>query len=152
MNDPITKAGHEKAKRIIKQFEGLRLKAYRDVAGLPTIGWGSTHYLDGEPVRMGDEITAEFAERLLNNDMRKFEQGIRAHVPIDLNDNQDAALISFAYNLGLGALYHSTLLKYLKQGNLTRAADEFPKWCHAGGEVVDGLVKRRRKERELFLA
>ena len=152
MSDLITKTGHRKAVEIIKQFEGLRLESYLDSVHVPTIGWGTTHYEDGSPVHMGQHISAERAEELLAHDMHKFEEGIKRHVAIDLNDNQDAALISFCYNLGLGAFYHSTLLKKINHHSVKEAADEFPKWCHAGGHVLKGLVRRRELERKLYLS
>ena len=149
--DLITKAGHRKAAEIIKRFEGLRLQAYHDSVGVPTIGWGTTHYTNGKPVKMRDSISEEQAEVLLAHDMHTYEEGIKRHVAMDLGDDADAALISFAYNLGLGNLYHSHLLTYINEGRLRDAADEWPKWCHAGGKVLDGLVKRRNMERDLFL-
>lgn len=150
MTDIITKPGHELAKQIIKEFEGLRLKAYRDVVGVPTIGWGTTHYEGGQPVSMRDEISEQRAEQLLDHDMHKFEEGIKKHITADLSDEMDAALISFTYNLGLGAFYHSTLLRKLNEGDLIGAAHEFGKWTHAGGKVVSGLVRRRKQEQDLF--
>ena len=77
MSDLITKTGHRKAVEIIKQFEGLRLEAYLDSVGVPTIGWGTTHYEEGSPVHMGQRIDAERAEELLAHDMHKFEAGIK---------------------------------------------------------------------------
>ena len=152
MSDLITKIGHRKAVEIIKEFEGLRLGAYLDSVGVPTIGWGTTHYTDGSPVQLGQTISAERAEELLAHDMHKFEEGIKKHVAIELNDNQDAALISFCYNLGLGAFYHSSLLRKINHHDIQEAADELPKWCHAGGHVVGGLVRRRELERQLYLS
>ena len=151
MSDLITKRGHELAMEIIKKFESCKLKAYRDMVGVPTIGWGTTHYPNGGAVVIGDHISQADAEKFIANDMHTFEAGIKAHIPYDLNDHMDAALISFCYNLGLSSLYHSTMLKYLVQGKNDKASREFGKWCHAGGKKVRGLVRRREMERKLFI-
>lgn len=151
MSEIISTEAHRRAMEIIKKFEGLRLEAYQDVVGVWTIGWGTTVYPDGSRVKRGDRITEDYAEECLAHDMLKFENGIAGHIPYQLNPNQNAALISFAYNLGLGALYHSTLLKKIHDKDLEGAANEFKKWCHAGGKKVNGLVRRRKDERNLFL-
>ncbi len=151
MSDLITKRGHKLAVGIIKQFEGKRLNSYQDQVGVWTIGWGTTHHEDGTPVHSREMISEARAEELLAHDMYKFEAGIKKHIPQDLGDNADAALISFVYNLGLGNLYHSTLLRYLVEGNLDAAANEFHKWNHSAGRVSRGLTRRRGIERDLFL-
>ena len=130
---------------LIKRFEGCKLNAYICPAGIPTIGYGST---DG--VTIGDSITQDEAEVLLREDLERFERGVEALAP-DVNQNQFDALVSFAYNLGLAALSGSTLLKKVKAKEWVAAADEFPKWKHAGGKVLPGLVARRAAEALLFL-
>lgn len=150
MTDEITKEAHEMAKEVIKKYESLRLEAYLDPVGVPTIGWGTTHYPNGKRVKIGDAISESEAEACINHDMHKFEEGIKAHVKYDLNEKCDAALISFTYNLGLGNLYSSHLLTYINEGKPKIAANEFPKWCHAGGKVLRGLVRRRSEEQDLF--
>jgi lysozyme len=140
----INKAGLS----LIKQFEGLRLKAYKDVVGVLTIGYGST----GPHVKEGMIITEQQAEDLLKEDLDRFEQGVANLVKVPLNDNQFAALVSFSFNLGLGNLKASTLLKLLNAGKLDQVPSEFVKWNKAGGKVLAGLTRRRQAEAELFQA
>jgi len=138
----INEAGLE----LIKSFEGLRLEAYRCPAGVPTIGYGTT-----TGVKMGTRITKAEAEALLRRDLEKFEAAVRSLVKVPLTDNQFSALVSFTYNLGAGALQHSTLLKLVNQGNFAAAAREFLKWNRAGGRVLPGLTRRRQAEEALFI-
>lgn len=132
---------------LIKSFEGCKLKAYQDIVGVWTIGYGTT----GPDVSEGLEITQEEAEKRLLADVEVFERGVSRLVKVPLTENQLAALTSFAYNLGLGALGKSTLLMLLNEGKYEAAALEFGKWSRAGGQVVPGLVRRREAERTLFL-
>lgn len=135
---------------IIKTWEGCRLVAYRCPAGVPTIGYGTTRYLNG-PVRMGDTITQAEAEALLANSVRNlFAPGLFHLIPSARNytAGQQAALISFAYNLGLGAVEDSTLRRRLNAGESPAVVipQEFPKWVHAGEALLEGLVRRRNAE------
>lgn len=130
---------------LIKRFEGLRLDAYLCPAGVWTIGYGHT----GD-VKAGDRITEHQADVILALDVERFEAGVETAVP-GTRDNEFAALVSFAFNLGLAALGGSTLLKKLRAGDRVGAAAEFMKWTHAAGHVLPGLVKRRAAERDLFL-
>jgi lysozyme len=132
---------------LIKSFEGLRLNAYRDAVGVWTIGYGHT-----AGVRAGQAITAAQAEDYLRSDVRRFENAVNAAVKVPLNDNQFAALVSFTYNLGEGALQRSTLLRLLNSGDYAGAAREFDKWVNAGGQRLAGLVRRRDAEQALFVA
>lgn len=133
---------------LIKHFEGLRLKAYKDSVGVPTIGYGHT---DG--VKMGQEITEAQAEQLLKDDLARFEVGVQEVVrPLTLTQGQFDALVSFAFNLGLGSLRSSTLLKKLKAGDVSGASFELQRWVYAGGQKLPGLVKRREAERALFVS
>lgn len=140
---------------LIKRFEGLSLKAYKDAVGVPTIGYG--HILG---VKMGTEITALEAEELLKQDVSHFEQGVSRlinELDINITQPQFDALVSFAFNLGLGNLKKSTLLKKLylmKQGDklsMQAVAKEFLRWNKAGGKVLQGLVNRRQAESDSFL-
>lgn len=140
---------------LIKNFEGLLLEAYQDVVGVWTIGYGHTHN-----VKPGQRITEQQAEQLLKEDLRLFEKGVNrlvAELNIELTQCQFDALISFAFNLGLGNLRKSTLCKKLylmkqhDQKSILAVADEFLKWNKAGGKVLNGLVRRRQAERNLFL-
>ena len=132
---------------LIKKFEGCRLNAYLDAVGVPTIGYGST-----EGVQMGDTITQEEAETLLLKDLERFEAGVTRLVKVPIDQNAFDALVSFSFNLGLGALQGSTLLKLVNAGDAPGAAREFAKWKHAGGKILPGLVARRAAESELFMA
>ena len=132
---------------LIKQFEGLRLAAYQDMVGVWTIGYGHT----GPDVKPGLVITQQQAEQLLINDLAQFERRVNDLVTVQINQNQFDALVSFSYNLGVGALQKSTLLRLLNAGSYQPAADEFPRWNRAGGNVVAGLTRRRYAERQLFL-
>ncbi|MBH8916633.1 lysozyme [Pseudomonas aeruginosa] len=131
---------------LIKSFEGLRLSAYQDSVGVWTIGYGTTR---GVTPYM--TITVEQAERMLANDIQRFEPELDKLVKVPLNQNQWDALMSFVYNLGSANLASSTLLKLLNKGDYRGAADQFPRWVNAGGKRLEGLVKRRTAERALFL-
>lgn len=134
---------------LIKSFEGLRLKAYKPVSNeeFYTIGYG--HY--GADVRYNAEIDEKEAEEILKIDIRKFVDGVERYIIVKVNQNQFDALVSFAYNVGLGAFRTSTLLEYVNKGQFNEAAEQFPLWIHSGGKVLNGLIKRRQKEKALFL-
>ncbi|WP_422419104.1 lysozyme [Pseudomonas sp. GZD-222] len=131
---------------LIKSFEGLRLLAYRDAVGVWTIGYGATR-----GVKAGMSITKEQAERMLLNDVQRFEPEVERLVQVPLTGNQWDALVSFTYNLGAANLESSTLLRLLNRGDYAGAAEQFPRWNKAGGKVLPGLVRRRAAERVLFL-
>ena len=136
---------------LIKSFESLRLRAYRDPVGIWTVGYGHT----GPDVYPGLEISKAEAEQLLADDLRESEDSVGEQVTVPLNDNQFSALVSFAFNAGNGALKGSTLRKKLNRKDYKGAADEFRKWVYGtiGGRKVllPGLVRRRAQERNLFL-
>lgn len=138
---------------LVARFEGLRLAPYKDSVGVATVGYGSTYYEDGTPVTMADPpITEAHATALLTSTLAKTALRVDELLPFfTARDNARAALYSFAYNLGVGALAGSTLLKKLRAGDAAGAAAEFVKWNHAGGVVVAGLTKRRQVEAALFL-
>jgi GH24 family phage-related lysozyme (muramidase) len=137
---------NQKGIDLIKKFEGCKLTAYRCPAGVLTIGYGSTF-----GVYEGQKISQEAADTRLINDIAKFEKCVKEMCP-PMNENMRAALVSFAFNLGCGALKTSTLLKKLNAGDIQGAADQFLRWTKAGGVELKGLVERRKAERELFLA
>lgn len=141
--------------RIIKEYEGLRLEAYRCPAGVPTIGYGSTR-IDGRAVRMGDKITTVEAEGLLRRELLDlFGPGMFALLPLakKWSPNQQAAIVSFSFNVGLAALEDSTLRKRLlaKEDPAKVVAEELPKWVKADGKTLEGLKRRRAAEVALFL-
>ena len=131
---------------LIKRFEGCRLKAYRCPAGVWTIGYGHTNN-----VRPDDIITQDDAEELLKRDLKVHEDNVKRVVKIALTQNQFDALVSFEYNVGYGAFANSTLLKLLNAGNYNGASKQFERWVYAGDRVLEGLVKRRKEEKGLFL-
>ena len=140
----------EAGMRLIKESEGCVLKAYPDPAtgGEPwTIGYGHT----GADVRPGKVIDQAEADRLLDEDVDLFERGVNRLVNVDLTQGQFDALVCFAFNLGLGALQQSTLLKLLNAGDYEGAAKQFGRWNRASGREMAGLTKRRQAESELFL-
>jgi lysozyme len=137
----------QKGLAVIKQFEGLRLKAYKCPAGVMTIGYGST----GAHVKLGMTITEQEADRLLLDDISRFEVGVQEVIKQSLTQGQFDALVSFSFNVGLGALRESTLAAKLKAGDVAGAANEFTRWNKAGGKVLPGLVKRREAEHDLFV-
>jgi len=131
---------------LVKRFEGLELKAYRDSVGILTIGYGHTH-----AVKAGDIITGEQADAFLREDLQVAELTVNTNVKVKLTQGQFDALVSFVFNLGSGNFVKSTLIKKLNAGDYAGAADEFGKWVNAGGKKLSGLVKRRAAEREVFL-
>lgn len=138
----------QKGLNLIKEFEGLELKAYKDSVGVVTIGYGST----GPHVSMGMTITEAQAEALLKSDVARFEQGVHDLIKVPLTQSQFDALVSFSFNLGLGNLKSSTLLRKLNSLDYSGAANEFTRWNKAGGAVLKGLTRRREAEKALFLS
>jgi lysozyme len=135
---------------LIEQAEGCRLTAYPDpgTGGDPwTIGTGHT----GPDVHEGLTITQAQADDLLRQDLARFEQGVAALVAGHLTtQDQFDALVSFAFNLGLGAFGGSSLLRLHNGGTYAAAAGEFGKWIHSNGRVLPGLVRRRAAEAALY--
>lgn len=138
---------YEKAKALIKEFEGLRLNAYRCPAGVFTIGYGHT-----SRVKEGMSITEEEANALLDQDISIAAEQVKSAVKVELNTNQLDALIDFVFNLGIGNLRSSTLLKKLNAEDYSGAAEEFGKWIYSGKTILPGLVRRREIEKQLFLS
>ena len=149
---PGTRQTNSSGVNLIKSFEGLRLKAYQDAVGVWTIGYGHTSAAGPPTVYAGQTISEAEAESILQKDLELFENGVRNLVKVPINSDQFSALVSFSFNLGLGALGDSTLLRKLNAGDYQGAADEFPRWVKAGGQTLLGLVKRRDAERALFLS
>ena len=142
----------QKGIELLKEFEGLRLTAYQDSGGLWTIGIGTIRYEDGTPVKKGDVITKERSEELLLHEVSKSVQAVNDYISVELTQNQFDALVSFTYNLGIGALKNSTLRKKVNVKDFDGAAKEFLRWCNVNGKMIPGLLKRRTKESFLFLS
>lgn len=136
---------------LIAGFEGLHTVAYRDPVGIPTACFGMT-----EGVELGREYTEAECEEHLFEKVIRYQRAVRERVEVPLTTNQLAAITSFTYNVGTGALETSTLLRKLNQGDYEGACNELPRWKYGtvlGVKVVlPGLVKRREAERELCLS
>ena len=135
---------------LIKNFEGCELEAYPDPAtgGEPiTIGYGHTG-----GVKLGEVITQEQANEYLISDVKRFADAVNQMVTVPITQGEFDALCSFAFNLGIGNLRNSTLLRKLNSGNKDNAANQFLVWNMAGGRVMAGLTRRREAERTLFLS
>lgn len=145
------------AEALIKKFEGKKLKAYQDSAGIWTIGYGSISNGDtGKPIQKGDVIDEVTALRWLNKEVAKKKDAVIKLVKVPINGNQLSALVSLAYNIGIGAFGRSTLLRKLNSGLPKQSvANEFLRWNKAtiDGQLVEvkGLTNRRKIEAELFL-
>lgn len=143
----VNKAG----KDLIKRFEGCKLKAYKCPAGLWTISWGLTFYPDGTKVKEGDVITQQQAEDYFNAIVDDFAKKVDALIKSNVSENNFSALVSFAYNVGMGNFQRSTLLRKVNANPKdTTIRAEFMKWTRANGEVLKGLVRRREAEAKLY--
>jgi lysozyme len=139
---------------LVEHFEGCRLTAYQDKAGVWTIGYGHTglQHKDGT-VYPGRVITLEEADTLLSYDMQQFEHRVEALVKVDLTQAQFDALVSFDFNTGgltLRSGGPSTLLKLLNGNKFYDASAQFDEWNKVNGTVLAGLSRRRHAERDLF--
>lgn len=144
---------NSKGIQLIKSFEGCLLNAYLDSVKVPTIGYGATFYRDGIKVKLGDKITQEQANDLLEWHIQEFAEGVEKLIKVELNDNQFSALVSFAFNLGIGNLQKSALLKKVNENpNNHMIRTEFAKWNRAGGKVLNGLTRRRNAESQLYFS
>ncbi|MFT0892967.1 lysozyme [Pseudochelatococcus sp. G4_1912] len=131
----------------LKQWEGCRLNAYRDSAGVWTIGYGHT----GPDVKPGMQITQAQADKLLMDDLARFERAVDQGVKVPLTDNQFGTLVSFAFNIGVAAFEKSTLLRKLNAGDYNSVPSELARWVNAGGRRLQGLVNRRAAEAGLWV-
>jgi lysozyme len=131
---------------LTKSFEGLHLEAYRDCAGVWTIGYGHT----GPTLAAGQTISEPEAEEFLRADLADAVACVNRGIQSVISQNQFDAMVDFCFNAGRGNFLQSTLLRKLNSGDFAGAAAQFALWVHAGGEVVAGLVRRRKAEAELF--
>ena len=140
------------AAKIIKKWEGFMPEAYICPGGIPTIGYGSTRYENGDEVSMEDcKIDRKRGEEILLHHVKDVSKQVRSVLKHDLTDNQEAALISFTYNLGIGNLSRSTLLLLINGGPMNQNIPrEFRRWNKAGGKVLAGLTARRDEEANLY--
>lgn len=141
---------HEQLIRLVKHFESFFPKAYLDPVKIPTIGYGTIKYENGNKVKLGDKITEEEAINEMLYELNQKYNAIKPHIKVELNTNQIDALVSFAYNVGEGALIKSTLLKKVNEGKFDEVPTQFMKWINAGGRPLKGLWRRRFAEALLF--
>ena len=139
-----------KGLELIKEFEGFSSTAYLCSAKKATIGYGNTFWEDGTPVKIGDQISKERAETLLKHVVDNFSVAVEVDIKIEVTQNQFDALVSLAYNIGLGAFKNSTLLRQLNRGNFVGASQEFLRWNKSNGKPLLGLTRRREREKLLF--
>ena len=149
----------EKGLRLIQGFESFVSTPYQDSVRVWTIGYGSTYYPNGKLVTKSDKpINRLYAETIqqnvIENDFapvvndllkKEIENGF-------VNQNMYDAILSLVYNIGVNGFKKSSVLKWIKQGDKENASNAFLLWNKAGGKVLEGLVNRRKKERDLFLA
>ena len=130
---------------LVKKFEGCKLEAYRCAANVPTIAWGRT-----KDVNMGDTCTQEQADAWLEEEIVEYEEHVHKAVEMPLSQHQFDALVSWTYNLGPSNLNSSTMLKVLNKGEYEDIPSQIKRWNKAGGQVKEGLVRRREAEALLF--
>jgi lysozyme len=149
--EKITKAG-DHCIALIKSYEGFRSKPYLDSVGVPTIGYGTTFYSNGNKVTLKDAPISEATATIyLKEFLSHYEKFVDSILRDDVNQNQFDAILDFAYNEGIGSLKSSTLLKKINLNpNDPSIRKEFMKWVKAGGVVLPGLVKRRTEEANLY--
>jgi len=138
---------------LIKQFEGFESKAYVCPAGVVTIGYGATYWLDGSKIVKGQTIDITKATELLKTMLSSYNKSVDSMTRDDISQNQFNALVSFAYNCGINALKGSTLLKKVNiNPNDISIKDEFKKWNKANGKALQGLTNRRIAESNMYFS
>lgn len=142
----------EKGYSIIREFEGFKNKAYKDTGGVWTIAFGTIKYPNGVAVKQGDSCTIEQANEWLKSDCKWVDSCLDKHISVAVSQNQFDALASLVYNIGETAFIKSTLLSRLNAGEYILAAENFDRWVFDNGKKIQGLVNRRKKEKELFLS
>ena len=135
----------DEGKKLIKKFEGCKMRAYLDAVDVPTIAYGRT-----KNVKLGDTCTQSQAEEWLEEELVEYEGYVNEAVKVPLTQNQLDALVSWTYNLGPSNLNKSTLLKVLNNSDYDGVPEQIMRWNKAGGKVLDGLVRRREAEAEMF--
>jgi len=130
---------------LIKRFEGCRLESYKCSANVLTIGYGHT-----SGVKETDTITQDGADKLLQEDVEQFEKYVDDNVTVELGQSQFDSLVAWTFNLGVGNLRESTMLKKLNNEDYKSVPSEMKRWNKAGGKTLDGLIRRREAESLLF--
>jgi lysozyme len=137
---------------LICEFEGCRTEAYQDAVGVWTIGYGHTSVVGLPSVGPAATVTRGEAVEILMRDLETFCAGVKSAITATLNDNQFSALVSFAYNVGLGNFRGSSVLKSVNAYHFDQVPADLALWVRAGGKVLPGLIRRRAAEAALFLA
>lgn len=132
--------------KLTESFEGCRLTSYQDSGGIWTLGYGHV-----QGITEGMTCTQEQAEEWLDEDIQWAERIVNQYVVVQLSQNQFDALVDFVFNIGSGNFVSSSLLEFLNQGSYQSAAQEFPRWDRAAGQVLPGLLRRRQAEQAMFL-
>jgi lysozyme len=132
---------------LTQSFESCVLTPYQDIRGIWTDGWGNTHNV----IPNGPAISQEQADAELQDNLSCAVAAVNQYVDIEITQEEFDALVDFVFNCGVSAFKDSTMLKLLNAGDLNGAANEFPKWDHAAGQVVAGLLRRRLAEKKEFL-
>ena len=135
----------------IMDREGVKLKSYRDSGGIWTICVGHTSQAGPPKVRQGMALSRDECQAILRHDLSAVEDCVERSVKTLMTQNQFDALVSLVFNIGCGAFRKSSVLRHFNRGDRQRAADSFLLWNKVRGRVVNGLVNRRRAEREQFL-
>lgn len=150
--DPASALGKAVTRAKLHVTKYTQLPGWQKLSGAPwTIGIGHTGKVNGKPVGPGMTISKQMSYDLLDQDAAIAARAVNKSVVVPLNQNQFDALVDFTFNLGVGNFQSSTLLKKLNARDFAGAANEFPRWNKAQGQVLAGLTKRRNKEKELFL-
>lgn len=143
----MTRRINQAGLNIIRHYEGCELEAYLCPARVWTVGYGAT----GPGIVKGIVWSQRQADERLEADLRRFETGVEEMVRVPISQNAFSALVCLAFNIGLGALRGSTLMKKLNKGDLNGAGEEFTRWNRSGSRILPGLTRRRLAERDLFL-
>ena len=153
-----------KATKMISHHEGVRQKPYRCPAKLWTVGVGHVMFPEQGKLKLDQrdafvpppeamrQYSMEEVNEILRADLARFEKGVATYCPVPLTQGQFDALVSFAFNVGLGTLQRSTMRQKLLRGDMTGAAEELLKYCMGGGKILKGLQNRRLDERAVFLS
>ena len=135
---------------LLKSFEGLELRAYRDSVGVLTIGYGHTSMAGPPVVKPGMRITKDKAEAILKRDLKKYEDAVRNALKVPVTQEMFDAMVSLCYNIGPAGFRRSSVLKFTNRRLFDQADDKFLLWNKAGGRVLRGLTRRRHAEAELY--
>ena len=146
----------ENGLEFIKKKEAFRANPYYDSVGVATIGYGATKYPNGQKVKITDPaITEKYASQMLLDMIeQEYQKPVQNLVTSNINQNQFDALVSFTYNVGVGAFSQSTLLKKVNENpnNKEEIKYQLSRWNKAGGSVLNGLINRRNDEISLYFS